>query len=168
MIMDRIQKENRLAMIMKEFGFAVWQLQELEWALASLLVLRVKAKRGIGKDDMGNLFSAVEKRTFGSLLKELCATGVLKADFAKRLETILADRNWLIHRSRHESRGVLTSPVKFATLITKIRAISNEALFLLKHIGQIAEEYVIQSGVSMDFIDREAERLLIQWGILEQ
>jgi uncharacterized protein YutE (UPF0331/DUF86 family) len=164
---DRLVKADRLAAITQKIGFALWQLQELEWAAANYVVIRLHAKRGIGEEAGVKLLDAAGKRTFGSLLKELSESGVLDRKLAERLKAALDDRNWLVHRSRRDNRGVLTSDERCGALIAKLGNISDEALALLKQVGQLIEQHTLQSGVSKDFVDRESERLLVQWGILE-
>jgi hypothetical protein len=61
----------------------------------------------------------------------------------------------------------LTSDEQCGALIAKLGNISDEALALLKQVGQLIEQHALQSGVSKDFVDRESERLLVQWSILE-
>ena len=164
---DRLVKADRFAAIMQQIGFAIWQLQELEWATAHYLTLRFRAKRGIGQEAGTALLEAAGRRTFGSLLKELSQSGILAPELAERLNAALDDRNWLVHRSRRENRGVLNSDEQCAILIAKLERISDGALSLLKEVGQLIERYALDSGVSKELVDREAERLLTQWGTLE-
>lgn len=164
---NHLVKADRLAAITQRIGFALWQLQELEWATTNYLVVRLRAKRGIGEEAGGTLLKSVGKRPFGSLLKELSDAGVLEPELAQKLQAVLKDRNWLVHRSRRENRAVLTSDEQCATLIAKLESISAEALSMLKQVGQLLERYVLESGVSKEFIDQESERLLVQWGIIE-
>ncbi|HEX9757479.1 MAG TPA: hypothetical protein VGB26_06715 [Nitrospiria bacterium] len=164
---DSLVKADRFTAIMQKIGFAIWQLQELEWATAHYLTLCLHAKRGIGQEKGAALLEAAGRGTFGSLLNELSKSGILASELAKRLNAALDDRNWLVHRSRRENRGVLNSDKQCAILIAKLERISAEALSLLKEVGQLIERYALDSGVSKEFVDREAERLLIQWGTLE-
>lgn len=107
------------------------------------------------------------KRTFGSLLKELSGSSTLNSDLGDRLLAILAERNWLVHRSRRDNRGVLRLDDNTLRLVAKLDRITAEALDLLRIVGALIEEHAINSGVSADVIDEESERLLREWGSLE-
>ncbi len=167
MTSDREAQAARLSAITQRIGFAVWQLQELEWTTATYVVIKRHAQRGIGADRGAELLDAAGKRTFGSLLKELADSGILDPGVAERLNSALGERNWLVHRSRRDNRGVLASDERCAALVAKLERLSNEALALLKYIGQLIEQHALQSGVSEGLIERESERLLVQWGILK-
>jgi hypothetical protein len=167
MATDLEEKSELLAGLTRCIGFAVWQLQELEWTMAAFIVLLLKAHRGIGQEIGERLLAAAGKRTFGSLIREAKGARLLEDKLATRLEKILDDRNWLVHRSRREHRGVLSSRSRYAALIARIEAISDEALLLLKMIAELTDQYAGKSGVSQEVIARETQRLLKEWGTLE-
>lgn len=52
-------------------------------------------------------------------------------------------------------------------LLDRLDAIADDALALNKELGQVMEEYVVSAGVSLEFINAEADRLARQWGVLE-
>ncbi len=147
-------------------GFAVWQSQELETMAASYLVVRIKAVRGIGKEEGEALVSSAEKQTFGSLLRELEKAGVVPSQLSARLQTAVDERNWLVHRSRRESRGILENPSAYSALVARVESMSEAALKLLKELGSELHKYVIASGVSSAQIDAEAERIARSWGLI--
>jgi uncharacterized protein YutE (UPF0331/DUF86 family) len=129
------------------------------------LVVKLKAHRGIGTQIGDELLKNATKRTFGSLLTEMSKAGVLEPELATRLKEILEERNWLVHRSKHEHHTVLTSRSECAALIARLERIREKALTLQKTVVQLMERYVIEQGVSSDFIEREAQRIVEQWGI---
>lgn len=167
MAIDLEEKSELLAGLTQSIGFAVWQLQELEWTMATFIVLLLKAHRGIGQEIGEQLLATAGKRTLGSLINEAKAAKLLQEKLATRLEKILDDRNWLIHRSRREHRHILSSRSGSATLIARIEAISDEALLLLKTVAELTDQYVRKSGISEKTIARETQRLLKEWGMLE-
>ncbi len=163
---NHFQQTERLSTITQRIGFALWQLQELEWTIANYLVVRLHAKRGMGVQAGDELLRKVGERPFGSLLKEFSKSGILDPTLTERLITIRDARNWLVHRSRRESRGILGSHSKAESFIKRVDMISEEALVLLKQIGALMEKWIIGSGVSQDFINRESERLIAKWELL--
>jgi hypothetical protein len=68
---DRPGSSERLALLMQRVGFAVWQLQELETTVATYVVVRIRAHRGMGVAPGELLMKKAEGRTLGSLLTEL-------------------------------------------------------------------------------------------------
>jgi hypothetical protein len=166
-VVDYGDKSELLETLTQRIAFAVWQLQELEWAIAAFIVLMLKAHRGIGMEIGEQLLASAGKRTFGSLIKEAQGASLLEDKLANRFEKILNDRNWLIHRSRREHRGILSSRSRCNALASQIDAISTEALQLFKIIAELTEQYVKKSGIPQEIIEREAQRLLHEWGILQ-
>src|SRR5690606_19152710 len=91
---------DRLFIISQRVGFALWQLQELEDVLAQFLVLRTKAKRGMGSDAGNKLTEKARSKPFGISLREVADAGLFDSPLQAEFDTLLAERNWLVHRSR--------------------------------------------------------------------
>ncbi|MDZ7778946.1 MAG: hypothetical protein U5R14_03280 [Gemmatimonadota bacterium] len=98
-------------------GYALWQLQVLEEGLATFLVLRHYATLGMGQEAAQPLVDKAEARTMGSLLRELVTKGSVDPDLGDRLAGLLAERNWLVHRSRRESRELLQDEARVSQLL---------------------------------------------------
>ena len=86
-------RNERLAMLMQSVGFAVWQLQELETSVATYLVIRIHANRGIGTVPGEQLIKKAEGRTLGSLVTELAKSGVIDGQLSVDLREILERKN---------------------------------------------------------------------------
>jgi hypothetical protein len=100
---EELQKADRLDLIARKVGFALWQLQELEGSAAQYLVLVAKAKPGIGLAAGQALVEEAQSRTFGRTISDLLKTGRLAQAVEVRFETVLVERNWLVHQSRSTS-----------------------------------------------------------------
>src|SRR3954451_269403 len=94
--------------IIAEVGHAVWQIQVLERVLGSYLVLVHKATVPSARADVEAMFVKAHKQTLGSLFKAIRDTGA-PAAITRRLEAFVDERNWLVHRRRHEDRLALYS-----------------------------------------------------------
>jgi hypothetical protein len=164
---DRTDRSERLAALMQRVGFAIWQLQELETTVAAYLVIRVHAQPGIGVERGSALFTAAEGRTLGSLLTELAKSGGIEKELALKLRGVLEERNWLVHRGRRENRGMLANAKQYDSLVERLDALSDQSLELLKSLAADVERYVVDTGVSCDVIDAEADRLARSWGMLD-
>jgi hypothetical protein len=154
----------RLPDLMRAVGFATWQLQELENAVAAYVVIRLRETRGRGTACGIEISSTVEGRTLGNLLAEMKRKRVIPDDLATDLAMLLDDRNWLIHRARRETRGVLSDEIIFSRTMTRMDGIADKALALTKRLAYEVEELVSQAGVSAELLDLEAERLARSWG----
>lgn len=154
----------RLPTLMQAVGFAIWQLQELENTAASHIVVCLREARGVGKERGSEISAAVERLPLGKLITELSRSGALNDGVASALKTLLQERNWLVHRARRETRGVLSDEAGFTVLIARLDDISERTLLLIRRLGKDLEEYVVRSGVSRDVLDREADRLARSWG----
>lgn len=164
MITD-LEKAERLSSLMQSVGFAVWQLQELETTVAGYLVIRLHACPGIGQKRGEALIQRAQSRTLGSLLKELNKSGVVEDEIAAKLEGILEQRNWLIHRARRENRGVLTNELRLGELLQTFGNLAEQSIELQKALTVETESYVLSTGADKAMIDAEASRLANSWGM---
>lgn len=80
-----------------------------------------------------------------------------------RFTNLLAERNWLVHRSRVDSWGAVQGDGTAPLLLQRLEAIGDEAGAVLKEIGVLSEQFATENGVSKVYIDQESERLLNQW-----
>lgn len=160
---DQLERSDRLATITQNVGFALWQLQELEGVAAQYFVLLVHAKKGMSLDVGNSLVENAQTKTFGATLHQLAKAGHISPEMKGRFEKILAERNWLVHHSRAESRNAINNANVMSTLVARLEAMSDEALALLKHIGDETNSFVQKHGVSASHIVQVSKQLLEQW-----
>lgn len=164
---DSLVIADRLAALMQAVGFALWQLQELENTAASFIAVRLRSTRGVGLERGGEIAAEVEGRTLGRMVKELVAGGVVSDEIGSRLAIVLEERNWLVHRARRETRGILGSDDIYGGTMRRLEVLADRSLALTKELGAAVEAYVIDSGVSPEFIEQEGERIARSWGVVE-
>lgn len=158
------EQASILSVVLQRVGYALWQLAECEDAAAHFLVLRAHATRGMGEERGEALLKGAQHRTFGSVLTELRKKGVVEGDLETRLNDLLKERNWLVHHSKRESRGVINDPDRVDSLIARLDKIAEDASKLQKELGGEIERFSIEAGVNREFIDREAQELAESWG----
>jgi uncharacterized protein YutE (UPF0331/DUF86 family) len=161
----RVELSERLASLMQSVGFSLWQLQELEGTVATYLVVRVQARRGTGVSHGNSLLKQAEGRTLGALLKDLAKSGVIEDRLSSDLREMLEERNWLVHRARRENRGVLSNNKLLAELVNRLQSIAERSLAIQKSLAADLEHYVLDAGVGRTGIEREADRLIHEWGL---
>jgi hypothetical protein len=148
--------------VISEVGHVVWQIQVLEGVLGSYLVLVHKASAASARADVEAMFVKTGKQTLGTLLKAIRDTGGI-APLVPRLEKFVDERNWLVHRSRHEDRRALYSEAARVALIERITTLGNEALSLMTLFQQAIEDHLVARGMSKAEIDWRADQLRWEW-----
>lgn len=160
---QQLERADRLAAVTQNVGFALWQLQELEGVAAQYFVLLVQAKKGMGLAAGNTLVEKAQARTFGATLHQIAKAGLISPEMEGRFEKLLAERNWLVHRSRAESRNAIHNAKAMVALVARLEAMADEALALLKHIGGETTSFVQEHGVSANYIEQVSKQLLEQW-----
>jgi uncharacterized protein YutE (UPF0331/DUF86 family) len=161
---ERIARAELLGELLARVGYAFWQLAECEDAVAAYLVTRLKATKGMGQSAGEALMADARRRTFGSLVSELREAGALESSTQDRLDKLVTERNWLAHRAKRESRGIVFDDVAYRNLSLRLESISDEASSVLKLVGDQLLEYVSSKGVDMSAAEREAVRIASSWG----
>ena len=160
---QRFEDADRLAVITQRVGFALWQIQELEGVAAQFFVLLTQATSGMGAEAGNLLVAKAQRNTFGATVGRIAKAGLLDADLERRLRALLKERNWLVHKSRCESRNAVRVDAAARKLVDRVDAMAEESNAILKCIGELAEQHVLSRRVSSGRIDEIAARLLNEW-----
>lgn len=159
----RLQRADRLALISQQIGFTLWQIQELEGVAALHYVMVAKATRGMGLDAGQELARKAQQKTFGATLHDIAKAGILPQDLQGRFWALLSERNWLVHKSRADSRDAVHHDAGARRIIDRLEAMAEEALQLVRAVRILGEEYVKANGVSQEQIDRATAGILREW-----
>lgn len=160
---EQYAQMQRLTAITQSIGFALWQLQELEGMAAQYLVLRTKALPGMGLAAGNELFAKAQNRPFGFTLREIAGAGLFEPSLQARFDQLLAERNWLVHKSRAASRPAVHSDGAARSLVVRVGAMAEQAKELLSEIASLVEAFVKQYGVTQEQVDREVQAVLRGW-----
>ena len=94
----------------------------------------------------------------GRSIKDAKEAQVFSLSLQERLEKFKEERNWLVHRSVYQNRNDLyVDEFRFA-LMERIKAFSDEAIYLQKIIAAELEDFVVSQGVSKELIGQQAEQ----------
>lgn len=162
-IENQLRKADRLSTITQRVGFALWQIQELESCSAQYFVLLAQAQKGMGLAEGDALIEKAQAKTFGSTIRQIVKARLMDSEIETRFTALLAERNWLVHRSRLDSRNAVHDDNAMSLLIARLDALANEATALLKEVGARIETFVRQHGVSAEYIDSMSKQILEQW-----
>ncbi|MBU1698948.1 MAG: hypothetical protein KJ927_04145 [Candidatus Eisenbacteria bacterium] len=160
-----LDRASRLSRFMEMLGYAVWQAQRLEHALASYVVVRLRDCRGVGLEKGQTIHRKEQQRTLGLLFGEVAQSGLLSDQLISELKFIKNERNWMVHHLSREEHGVLDIPEKYCRVLRRLEQIADDSLSLSKRLGEEIENYAIKSGVSPKFIEDEAARLIRSRGL---
>jgi len=162
-LLAQLEKADRLNTITQRVGFALWQLQELEGVTAQYFALSSQAKKGMGLDAGNALLDKALKNTFGITIKQMSKAGILSAELQDRFDNLLSERNWLVHKSRADSRSAIHKREAMERVVKRIDAIAEESLFLLKKIDKMSDAHAKKHGLSEEYIAKTANEILKHW-----
>lgn len=157
------QKATRLQAITQQVGFALWQLQILEYVTAEYYVLVALATQGMGLEAGKNLTDTVKKNTFGKTITALSRAGKMPDDLKECYAAILAERNWLVHSSRLTNQHAVYQDEACEILLIRLNNLVEKTNVLMKAVGNQCEKFVSQQGVSEQEIDRYTQEILTAW-----
>ncbi len=167
-IEEKLEQANCLSKITTKIGFTLWQIQELESVSAQYFVLVSQSNKGMGLAEGNALEEKAKKRTFGTTIHRMAKAGLLSSESESRFLTLLSERNWLVHRSRADSRSAIHENQEMKILLERIDQMAEESLSLLKEIGHLFEIYVKQHGITEKDINAKAAEILNQWHTTEK
>ncbi len=162
-LLRQLEKADRLTAITQRVGFALWQLQELEGVTAQYFVLVAQSKKGMGLEAGNALLDKAMKNTFGKTIQQMTEAGLLTAELQEEFKKLLKERNWLVHKSRSESRSAIHSAASMQRVIDRIDSIADGVLVLLRKIGALSDSHVKKHGACEEFIARKANEILEHW-----
>src|SRR5207247_7153364 len=131
--------------------------------LASYLVMVHQITLDTARTEIETMFVETAKHTLGQLFTAIRKTGGAPESLLPRLAGFIIERNWLVHRSRHENRSNLYSPAKRTALRQRLCSIADEALLVMKAFQQATEDHLIGQGVTKVEIDARAKQIRKKW-----
>ena len=117
----------------------------------------------MGLDEGSALINKAHTKTLGATLNQISKMGLISNEIEGRFKKLLAERNWLVHRSRSDNRNVIYHDQSTRALIFRLEVIADEALSLLKYVGSEIKVFTQKQGVSPQYIERMTNEILEQW-----
>jgi len=143
-------------------GQSIWYLQNVEEALNTCITIKgdIKNIGSVSKIEGDNMLSKHRRNTLGTSLRIATKKNILSADLIKELKLFKEERDWLVHRSVYQNGDDLYHNEKRYELLFRIKSFINNALKLQKLISKELEAFVIQQGVSKEWIDNNARKII--------
>jgi hypothetical protein len=144
-------------------GYAVWQLQTVEDTLVAHHVMLYEVEVGCEQHAFETAIDRRRGQTLGTLLKLPGFETSLSVEIRGRLISLLAERNWLLHRSRREVHVELNTEAGASSVLARISAIGDDATILAKSVQRATEAGLAKKGISPEQITRNADAILRAW-----
>ena len=157
------QRSLRLSAIAERIGVAVWQLQELESVSAKYLVLVTQLKSGMDSVEHKAIVDKALSRPFGATLRDISSAKLFQPDLQSRFDSLLGDRNLLVHKSRKDCRSAIHQDAAALQLINRVLGISAMAMALMHEIDALTDKFALDNGLSLESINQQAASLMHEW-----
>lgn len=141
----------------------MWQLQELKARAARYFVLLAQAEPRMGRAAGDALVSKAIGKTLGAAINHMMKAQLLDDRLGPRFTSLLQQRNWLVHRSRADSRDAIHSDDAMQTLMRRLEFVADESAALMNEAAVRVQRFAAERGLSTQKIDRATHQLLQQW-----
>jgi hypothetical protein len=149
--------------ILSQVGFALWQIQSLEFTIAHYLVMVHKLEPGVARTTAEKVFDDTSKKTLGNLLGDLRRHENPSSPLVKKLEMFVPKRNWLVHSSRHVSQQHVFTASKRHILLRRLDNISDDALAIMKEFYIAMEAHLETHGITRKQFGSIADKIMKSW-----
>jgi hypothetical protein len=145
--MKRHINAHELDIFYNHIGAAVWHIQYLEDALIHYLVIKnLRLNPAIAEEEVCERLAKMRKCVLGKVYKQARDLGIIPRDLEPRFEKFVDERNWLIHRSRHECSTHLYDDVRRIEMFNRISMIQDEAISIRKIIYSELSKFMSSEG----------------------
>ncbi len=164
--MKRQINEHELDVFFRRIGAAVWYIQYLEDALVHyIVIIQLKDNLPIAEEEAHARLSEKRRCFLGNIYKQARELGIIPQDLEARFDRFVEERNWLIHRSRHECGSHLYDNALRSAMFVRISMIEEEAICIQKIIYHELSKFMVSEGYDLQMaekIAREELRKLVQ------
>lgn len=157
---------SKVQELFEALGYSLWMIQSLELSLCNYLVFAHRISTDTAVGQVQNIFEKHTKKTLGNLLSDLKRDdNFFSESVINKLEAILVDRNWLVHKIYALNQSHMFSDLKAVKLISKIRNIGDEAIKLSKLISERTTVVITSEKgfFSKEESDRKTQEVIDSW-----
>jgi hypothetical protein len=152
---------DEVATLYQFIGRAIWLIQNLEDALSNSLTIKI----GLKDEQLGSVDHSVasaklnRKRnlTLGQSVKISRQNLLYEDSLQERLNVLLDERNWLVHRLVHQSSDDMNVVTKREALFVRIHKILAEARELQNLIAEDLINFCVLKGADRKGIEDTAK-----------
>jgi hypothetical protein len=156
---EQLHRESSLASVRTVGGYALEQVQALEAALFTHLVLAGRQSVLSATRRTTELFQADGPGPLSEIVAGEDGAALLDEALVLRLKALAADRDWLV-LPREE---VYTGPGSMLPVLDRLEAIYLEAKELRKIVDGVIERHLLGDGMTRQEIERKTEETARLW-----
>jgi len=131
----------------RQIGFVVMQAQLLESSLARYLVLHRRFKETLALDEVHRALASADRKTIGSLLKQIDGKCPLPENLTDRLIQFCDDRNWLVHRLNRDHPLAIYRRAEAEPIFERINNIARTILEIMQDLDVIGDKMMSKQGI---------------------
>jgi hypothetical protein len=141
-------------------GKAQWFLQHTEDVLVQAIVLKyeIREPQSIKENAANDILATYRKMTLGRLAHVAKKEQLFPPDLLKRLDFLVAERNWLAHRMVNQNRDDMNVSSKRKILFRRLATLSEEAQRIANLIAEDLFCFCESKGIARHDIERRARR----------
>ncbi|XQU09822.1 hypothetical protein P4544_09245 [Halomonas sp. LY9] len=144
------------------FGLASYTAQSLEKGLVTLAFSYSLSKRTIlSEDAWGDLFSQVNRKTFGALLKLVKSETSIDQSMVSELDNCLSKRNWLAHDYFYDRAAEFCSEEGRVQMLSELSELIRNFDLCDQFITGVSQHIWQQHGITEADIDAAMATLVV-------
>jgi hypothetical protein len=144
-------------------GHALRHAQALERTLVVYLALVFDMPPHAAGTEASQLLESRSSNFLLRLGEELRLEYAPGPELESRLREFLAERNWLVHRSRHHLEEELSLPAQAQALTNRLELLVDEAQYLNQKLARLLEHRLLQRGLSGAEIQSRTREVVERW-----
>ena len=153
---------DELSTLYALIGKAIWHLQHVEDALHTSITIKrdIKTRGAKPAAEAQAILEQHRRNTLGKSLRMAREAAIFENALQERLDRFKEERDWLVHRSLHQSGDDLYEDEKRLSVMRRVELFSDEALALQKAVATDLETHVVAQGVSKEWVESYAAEQL--------
>lgn len=155
-------EEGRMKLVYAHFGCAVYWGQCVEAScLLMIIANKINKSKDKFKENVNRIIDTVDssKKTLGTLINEIKVDYELAPEFVDKLNNLLSDRNYLIHKYFIDNIGLSYSDAGRRKMIEYFCGFIEKSKNVDAKLGAYYDVYIKKFGITDEIICDEMEKL---------
>lgn len=149
--------------VQSRLGHALWHAQALESTLVAYLALVFDMPPDAAGHEAVRLLEHSPAGLLERLRGDVEGQQEVVPGLEQRLTGFFAERDWLVHRSRHRLEDELSAPDHGRSLTRRLESIVDEAQYLNQKLAALLEQRLRHRGWSKAEVRSRARGIIDQW-----
>ena len=146
-------------------GKNIWKIQHLENIVATFTSMVILQKRRnqskkTSEEYCKRVLEKQKKQTLGPMIRTAKEQGTIPPELAKQFQTLLQERNWIVHNCVSSDMFSLRSQSKKKELLNRLENCSDLVFELMSSMAKLHEQWFSGLGYDMNVVQQRAKKLL--------